>query len=65
MPDNFNPDDGGYYDKYGAYVMTPAEYEQMMRDIEEENQQIKDGTFSGTAGATQEDIDELRALFGL
>ncbi len=64
MPDNFNPDNGGYYDKTGCYVMTPAEYEQMMRDIEEDNQAIKDGTFSGTAGATQEELDELLKLWG-
>ncbi len=65
MPEDFDPSYGGYYDCDGCYQLTPEEYVQMMRDIEEAHKQIMDGTFNGSANMTDEDRAELDALLGI
>ncbi|MGN0683595.1 MAG: hypothetical protein ACI4JY_07960 [Oscillospiraceae bacterium] len=35
MPDNFDPSNGGYYNKNGNYIMTPAEHEAYERQAQE------------------------------
>lgn len=64
MPDNFDPSNGGYYNRYGDYAMTPEEKAAKDRALQEACDKIDNGTLDPTAGMTKEDGEELADLFG-
>ncbi len=65
MPDDFDPSNGGSYDKSGNYTMTAEEYAEYVAMSNRADEAIENGDRDAYGNVTEEGTDALWALLGI